>query len=136
MRAAIITMVYNERINLPIWIRHYTAHCPGATLFAIDHGSDDGSTRDLSGIKLIPLPRTAFDDQVRVEVAGIRDASGWISSAGTNTASSVASSRSTARWPCCARGWCRWSPWHAWMGQCDMLTARGGSAILGRWRAA
>jgi hypothetical protein len=68
MQTAIVTMAYNERINLPIWIRHYTHHCPGATLFVIDHGSDDGSTRDLTGVNVIPLPRTPFDDQTRVEV--------------------------------------------------------------------
>jgi hypothetical protein len=67
MHVAIVTMVYNERVNLPIWIRHYTSHCPGATLFVIDHGSDDGSTHGLCGVNMIPLPRTPFDDQTRVE---------------------------------------------------------------------
>jgi hypothetical protein len=68
MHVAIVTMVYNERVNLPIWLRHYTSHCPGAVLFVIDHGSDDGSTRDLSGANLVPLPRTPFDDQTRAEI--------------------------------------------------------------------
>lgn len=68
MQIAIVTMVYNERVNLPIWTRHYTKHCPGATLFVIDHGSDDGSTRGLTGVNLVPLPRTPFDDQTRVEL--------------------------------------------------------------------
>src|SRR5438132_5203078 len=67
MKIAIVTMVYNERVNLPIWIRPYSAHCPGAALFVIDHGSDDGSTQGLPGINLIPLPRTPFDDQTRTE---------------------------------------------------------------------
>jgi len=67
MQIAVVTMVYNERVNLPIWIRHYTNHCPGATLFVIDHGSDDGSTRALSGVNIVPLPRTPFDDQTRVD---------------------------------------------------------------------
>jgi len=61
-------MAFNERVNLPIWVRHYSKHCPGATLFVIDHGSDDGSTRDLAGVSVIPLPRTPFDDQTRVEI--------------------------------------------------------------------
>jgi hypothetical protein len=34
----------------------------------IDHGSDDGSTHGLAGVNLVPLPRTPFDDQTRVEV--------------------------------------------------------------------
>jgi Glycosyl transferase family 2 len=67
MRIAIVTMVYNESINLPIWIRHYARHCPGAALFVVDHGSDDGSTSWLAGVSLIPLPRTPFDDQTRAE---------------------------------------------------------------------
>jgi Glycosyl transferase family 2 len=68
MHVAIVTMVYNERVNLPIWIRHYTRHCPGATLFVIDHGSDDGSSQGLSGVHLVPVPRTPFDDQTRTEL--------------------------------------------------------------------
>jgi hypothetical protein len=68
MHVAIVTMAYNERVNLPIWIRHYTRHCPGATLFVIDHGSDDGSSRGLSGVHLVPVPRTPFDDQTRTEL--------------------------------------------------------------------
>jgi len=68
MQIAIVTMAYNERVNLPIWIRHYTNHCPGAMLFVIDHGSDDGSTRSRPGVNFVPLPRTPFDDQTRVEI--------------------------------------------------------------------
>jgi hypothetical protein len=67
MHIAVTTMVYNEHVNLPLWIRHYKAHCPGATLFVIDHGSDDGSTHGLTGVNLVALPRTSFDDQTRVE---------------------------------------------------------------------
>jgi hypothetical protein len=68
MNVAIVTMAYNERVNLPVWIRHYSKQCPGAALFVMDHGSDDGSTRDLKGVNLVPLPRSPFDDQTRVEV--------------------------------------------------------------------
>ena len=64
---AIVTMAYNERANLPIWLRHYTAHCPEAVLFVIDHGSDDGSTGNVKGANIIPLPRTPFDDGDRAE---------------------------------------------------------------------
>jgi hypothetical protein len=68
MHVAVVTMVYNEGVNLPIWVRHYKAHCPGATLFVIDHGSDDGSTHGLPEVNLIPFPRTPFDDQTRAEI--------------------------------------------------------------------
>jgi len=67
MKIAITTMVYNERVNLPIWIRHYAGHCPGAALFVVDHGSNDDSTRGLTGVNLVPLPRSPFDDQTREE---------------------------------------------------------------------
>ena len=67
MNVAVVTKVYNEHVNLPIWIRHYSAQCPDAALFVIDHGSTDGSTRGLQGVHLIPLPRTPYDDVVRIE---------------------------------------------------------------------
>jgi TPR repeat protein len=62
---AIITMVYNERINLPIWLRHYRRMAPSATLFVIDHSSDDGSTNNLSGVNVIPVPRDEHDERDR-----------------------------------------------------------------------
>jgi Sel1 repeat/Glycosyl transferase family 2 len=62
---AIMTMVYNESFNLPIWIRHYRRIAPSATLFVIDHGSDDGSTRDLPGVYKIPMPRDTADEAER-----------------------------------------------------------------------
>jgi hypothetical protein len=67
MNIAIVTMAYNENVHLPIWVRHYSKHCPGAALFVIDHGSDDGSTQSVEGVNFIPLPRSPFDDQTRGE---------------------------------------------------------------------
>lgn len=62
---AIVTMVYNESTNLPIWLRHYRRTAPSANLFVIDHGSDDGSTTGVSGVTRIPLPRNEFDERDR-----------------------------------------------------------------------
>src|SRR5579862_277055 len=62
---AIITMVYNEGVNLPIWLRHYRRVAPNATLFVIDHSSDDGSTDNLHDVTRIPLPRDQFDERDR-----------------------------------------------------------------------
>ena len=67
MKLAVVTKVFNEHVNLPIWIRHYRKQCPDATLFVIDHGSTDGSTQGLHGVNVIPLPRTPYDDVTRVE---------------------------------------------------------------------
>jgi hypothetical protein len=64
-KIAIMTMVYNESTNLPIWIRHYRRTAPSATLFVIDHSSDDGSTASLFGINKIPLPRGELDERDR-----------------------------------------------------------------------
>ena len=63
---AIVTMVYNESFNLPIWIRHYRRIAPSAALFVIDHGSDDGSTEHLPGVSKIPVPRDKLDEIDRV----------------------------------------------------------------------
>jgi glycosyl transferase family 2 len=62
---AIMTMVYNESTNLPIWMRHYRRIAPNANLFVIDHASDDGSTALLSGVNKIPLPRNELDERDR-----------------------------------------------------------------------
>ncbi len=73
MKIAIVTMAYNEHVMLPIWVRHYRHQCPGAALFVIDHGSTDGSTRGLDGIKVIPLARSPHnDDQRPVLIASIQ----------------------------------------------------------------
>ncbi len=64
-KIAIMTMVYNESTNLPIWLRHYRRVAPTANLFVIDHSSDDGSTALLSGATKIPLPRDELDEHDR-----------------------------------------------------------------------
>ncbi len=61
-KIAIMTMVYNESTNLPIWLRHYRRIAPSANLFVIDHSSDDGSTALLYGAHKIPLPRDELDE--------------------------------------------------------------------------
>jgi hypothetical protein len=66
MKLVIATKVYNEHVNLPIWLRHYRRQCPDATLLVFDHGSDDGSTHNLPGATVIRLPRSPFDDIAQV----------------------------------------------------------------------
>jgi glycosyl transferase family 2 len=59
MRAAALTMVYNEAFNLPLWLRYYGAQVGADNLFIIDDGSDDDST-DSAG-NVVRLPRTEHD---------------------------------------------------------------------------
>lgn len=68
MNIAIVTMVYNEKVNLPIWIRYYREAVPSATLFVIDHCSDDRSTEHLPGVNKLPLPRKEVDEWSRTRL--------------------------------------------------------------------
>jgi hypothetical protein len=68
MNLAIVTMVYNESVNLPIWIRYYRRAAPNATLFVIDHSSDDGSTDHVPEVNKLPLPRSEFDEWSRTRL--------------------------------------------------------------------
>ncbi len=65
LRVAVVTMVYNEPVFPPIWLRHYAGLVGVENCLVVDHGSDDGSTRDLRGAGTIRLPRTALREQER-----------------------------------------------------------------------
>jgi hypothetical protein len=65
VKIAAITMVYNETVNLPIWLRYYGGQIGLENLVVVDHGSDDGSTADLGAAGRIRLPRDKFDDVQR-----------------------------------------------------------------------
>jgi hypothetical protein len=62
MRTAVVTFVYNESINLPIWLRYYSANFGSENLFVVDRGSDDGSTGNLGEVNVVRIPRDEFDD--------------------------------------------------------------------------
>lgn len=69
MRIGVITMVYNERHNLPIWLEHYGTQIGFDNLVVLDNGSDDGSTADLRGASRLFLPRGhAFDEKARMRL--------------------------------------------------------------------
>jgi hypothetical protein len=72
---AVMTMAYNEGVNLPIWRDHYRRTLPHGELFVIDHGSDDGSVTGLQGINRIPLPRRTMDEIQRSRFVGLLQAS-------------------------------------------------------------
>lgn len=60
-RVAAITMVYNEPVYLPIWLKHYGAQVGIENCYVIDHGSDDGSTDGLKGCNVVRIPRSPYD---------------------------------------------------------------------------
>lgn len=67
MRAplAIVTMVYNERDFLPVWLQHYGAEVGLCACHVIDHGSDDGSTHAIAPANILRIPRSPQDDDRR-----------------------------------------------------------------------
>jgi hypothetical protein len=44
---AVFTIVKNEKVMLPIWLRYYSQHFTHADMFVLDHQTTDGSTQDL-----------------------------------------------------------------------------------------
>jgi hypothetical protein len=67
MKAAALTFVFNEAVNLPIWIRYYGANFGERNLFIIDRESTDGSTQNLGDVNRIVIPRDAFDDRKKAD---------------------------------------------------------------------
>jgi len=65
MSTAIITFVYNEIVNLPIWVRYYGSIVGERNLFVIDHSSSDGSTTDLGLVNKLWLAREELDEHKR-----------------------------------------------------------------------
>jgi hypothetical protein len=74
-KVAVVTMAYNEHVNLPIWRDYYRRELPQGELFVVDHGSDDGSTIGLEGASRIPLPRRQMDEMQRARFVGLLQAS-------------------------------------------------------------
>lgn len=62
---AVVTMAYNERDMLPLWLRHYGAQVGLEHCYVIDDGSDDGSTAGIAPANLMRMPRQPFDDEKR-----------------------------------------------------------------------
>ncbi len=64
---AIVTMVYNEPVFLPVWLRHYAAAAGAQNCFVLDHGTTDGSTAPalLRQASVLRIPRSPQNDAVR-----------------------------------------------------------------------
>ena len=65
MKVAAVTMVFNEKGNLPIWSKYYGGQLTPSHCYVIDHGSTDGSTQGLTELSRILLPRSPQDDVKR-----------------------------------------------------------------------
>lgn len=51
---AVFTIVKDEPVNLPIWLKHYRRTFADEDIYVIDHETQDGSTADL-GVNVIPV---------------------------------------------------------------------------------
>jgi Glycosyl transferase family 2 len=65
MATAVVTFVYNETVNLPIWLRYYGDIFGQRNLFIVDHGSTDGSTDAIGSANRVCLPRNELDEHKR-----------------------------------------------------------------------
>ena len=64
MRVAALTMVYNEPLWAPVWVRHYSRQVGAENCLILDHGSTDGSTDNL-GVAVERVHRSALDEDAR-----------------------------------------------------------------------
>lgn len=68
MANAAVTFVYNEKVNLPIWIDYYGKQFGHENLFIIDRSSTDGSTDGLQHVNLMRIPRDEFDEDAKTNL--------------------------------------------------------------------
>lgn len=59
MSRAVITIVRNEQVFLPIWLRYYSQFFHAQDLYVLDHQSTDGST-DGGGFVRVPVSQPAY----------------------------------------------------------------------------
>lgn len=67
MTIAALTMVFNERHFLPIWVHHYGRQLGAGNLYVVDDGSDDGSTRGLGEVNVLRRPKAVLDEARRAQ---------------------------------------------------------------------
>jgi hypothetical protein len=59
-RRAVVTMVHNEPVFLPIWLRYYSRFFGPEDIYVLDHETSDGSTSD-GGFVRIPVEHDRID---------------------------------------------------------------------------
>ena len=67
-RRAIVTMVHNESVFLPIWLRFYSQFFAPEDLHVLDNETIDGST-DQSGFVRVPVTKGSVDHRWMVETS-------------------------------------------------------------------
>lgn len=68
MKIAAFTMVYNEAMFLPVWLRYYGETLGSENLFVLDNGSNDHSTDDVQGAQRLRVPRgETYDEEERTQ---------------------------------------------------------------------
>jgi len=60
LRRAVLTMVHDEAVFLPIWLRYYSRFFAPDDIYVLDHDSSDGSTEP-GGFVRIPVSRDSVD---------------------------------------------------------------------------
>ena len=68
-RAAVMTLVRDERDFFPVWLGYYSRHFAPEDIHVLDHGSSDGST-DREGFVRIPVKNEATDNACILEQVG------------------------------------------------------------------
>jgi hypothetical protein len=66
-RGAVLTIVRDEPVFLPIWLGYYSRHFAAEDIYVLDHGSTDGST-DVGGFVRIPIEHDTVDNVWMVEM--------------------------------------------------------------------
>jgi hypothetical protein len=59
-RRAVLTMVHNEPVFLPIWLRYYSRFFEPEDIYVLDHDTSDGST-ERDGFVRIPVSHESVD---------------------------------------------------------------------------
>lgn len=68
MRLAAFTMVKNENIFLPIWMKHYRRYFKEDDIYILDNDTDDGSTDEYENVIKIPCERSFNNRFMRATV--------------------------------------------------------------------